>query len=186
MKVTAVTPTDAAADPAHPDHDRWVKETTLKVEVEHAKRIGRSFRDAETENAYWLQRAEAKAREAKSVLSHAPRKPRQQRLAERGVTIGPPRKEISILKLSPCGRCGTCQNCMRERRVLSIMQKRKDDAFIAGLATRLVAAAFAHSTHSGKFFELSKQDADRMLTGLVEEVCNQSVPKMGDWKAKAK
>lgn len=181
MKVTAVTPTDAAADPAHPDHDRWVKETTLKVEVEHAKRMGRSYRDAETENNFWLQRAERLAQIAKPEPSK-PRQSHRERAAERGVTVTAPRKEISILKLSPCGRCGTCPNCMRERRVLSIMQKRKEDVFTAGLAGRLSVAAFSYSTRSGAFRGMSKRDADRKLTALVEEVCDASMTKMGDWR----
>jgi hypothetical protein len=63
VKIHAVTPTDAASDPLHPDHDRWVKERTLAMEVAHAQRMGLGLRHAETENAYWLQRAEAKARE---------------------------------------------------------------------------------------------------------------------------
>jgi hypothetical protein len=42
--VKAVTPSAAAASPSHPDHARWVKERTLKQEIEHATLIGGTLR----------------------------------------------------------------------------------------------------------------------------------------------
>ena len=179
MKVTAVTPTDAASDPNHPDHDRWVKETTLKIEVEHAQRVGKTLRDAEAENAHWLQRAEARARDAKVAVPtkpSAPRRSRDERLAERGVTVTAP--AVRELKPSPCGRCGLCRNCMRERRVLLIMQKRKEHPFFAGLADTLIRA----SLRIGRFATLRGRDYERAVVAVCEQACDASVARLGEWK----
>jgi hypothetical protein len=174
VKITAVTPGDAASSPQHPDHDRWVKETTLAVEVKHAERVGKTLRDAEAENAYWLARADAKAKEP--ARQPAPRRPRAARMQDRGVTVGTPK--ISKLKPSPCGRCGVCRNCMRERRVLLIMQKRKDDAQCAALADPLIRASY----RLGRFANLSKGDYERAVTAACEAACDASIPRLGEWK----
>ncbi len=50
MKVAATEIPDAASNPTHPDHDRWVKDRTLRMEVEHAKVLGLPLRIAEQEN----------------------------------------------------------------------------------------------------------------------------------------
>lgn len=189
MKVTAVTPADNASDPKHPDHDRWVKETTLKMEVEHAKRVGLPLRVAEAENLRLLERSEQIAKSQKpatkkkpaAVTADMPRKGHRQRVLERGVTVKKAGPEISLLKLSPCGRCGTCRNCMRERRVLLIVQKRKDDAFLGALANRLFIAGLHASARVGKFKGLSKRDVDRALTVQAESACDASVRLLGNW-----
>jgi hypothetical protein len=175
VKITAVTPTDAASDPAHPDHDRWVKETTLKLEVEHAQRVGLSFRDAESANAYWLARAEAKARVPVAPSSPAPRKDRTQRLAERGVTVTAPK--VKKLKPSPCGRWGAGRNRMGERRVVGIMAKRKEDKFFAALAEPLIRASY----RLGSFAGLSKREYERAVVAACEAACDASIPRLGRW-----
>lgn len=179
MSVTAVTPSDAASDPKHPDHDRWVKEHTFAREVAHAQRIGATLRDAETENARLLARAEQLAQRP-TPAPVAPRKPREERLQERGVTVTAPKK-ISLLKQSPCGRCGTCRNCMRERRALLIVQKRKDGGPVGALAGRIKSITDQFIMRVGVFRDLSKADRDRALTAVVEEICNLSTPHLGEW-----
>jgi hypothetical protein len=179
VKVVAVTPSASASDPKHPDHDRWVKEKTIAMEVAHAERIGATLRDAEAENARLLARAEQLAKRTAPIA--APRKPREKRLQDRGVTVRAP-KEISLLKLSPCGRCGTCRNCMRERRVLLIVQKRKDGGALGALASRLKNVTDQFIMRVGTFKDLSKGDRDRALTAAVEEICNLSFPHLGDWR----
>jgi hypothetical protein len=176
VKVAAVTPVDAARDPAHPDHDRWVKETTLKMEVDHAKAVGLPLRHAEAENLRLLERSERIASDSKPVAEPR-RKPARERIADKGVTVRAAKPEISILKMSPCGRCGTCRNCMRERRVLLIMQKRKDDKFLAQIAAGLVCAAM----RMGKYANLSKRDYDRAVAATAEAACEASIPRLGKW-----
>lgn len=176
MKVIAVTPSAAASDPAHPDHDRWVKETTLKMEVEHAERVGKTLREAEAENAYWLNRS-ARIQPANNTKPTKPRRSREQRLSERGVTVRPA-PLVRPLKPSPCGRCGVCRSCMRERRVVLILQKRNESQFLANLAHGLLKA----SMRIGKFAGLSKRDYERAVVAACESACEASISRLGDWK----
>jgi hypothetical protein len=192
VKVTAVTPSDAAADPNHPDHDRWVKETTLKVEAEHAKRVGLTYRDAEAANAYWLQRAEAKAREKPDPAPvsknqrKAGRKTREERLAERPVAVKRAVKEkrVTNADLSPCGRCGLCRGCKREKRIYAMIvrAKREGDTKIQEVIKNLWLTAMQARDRTGPFAGLSVRDANRIITRQLEDLCDSTIPKMGDWK----
>lgn len=190
MKVSAVTPSAAASDPLHPDHDRWVKETTLAMEVEHAKRLGLGLRTAENENAHWLKRSEALAREGKpeQVPSKNQRKPgrktREERLAERPVERKFVRAKslVTGAQLSPCGRCGTCRRCMRERRVYAMSLKAKEgDLKFIPILWRLGMHAMAARDRTGKYAGMSVRDANRALIRLVEDVCDATVMQMGPW-----
>lgn len=188
MKVTAVTPAAAASDPAHPDHDRWVKETTLKMEIEHAKRLGLPVRAAEAENARMLERSARIAREAKPAQKKkpaaiAPRKTRQQRLIERAVTIRAATPEPSRFELSPCGRCGTCRRCMRERRILLIIQKAKaGDREMSKLAWEISACVLDAQGGTGRFANMLPRDANRVVIEKAESICDRSVRWLGDWR----
>lgn len=188
MKVTAVTPSDAAADPLHPDHDRWVKETTLAVEVQHAQRLGKTLRDAEAENAYWLQRADAKAREAKPAPApkKQPRKDREDRALERGVsvrhtTLGP---EPTLRQLSPCGRCGVCRACKRERRIyqMAVHYKQSRDEKIKQTLDGLFFLSMQARDLTGPFRGMSRDDAERILVRKLEDICDATIPSMGAWR----
>lgn len=233
MKITAVTPSDAASDPKHPDHDRWVKETTLKIEVEHAKRLGLSFRDAETENAYWLQRAEAKAREKPGAVpvskTQRKRKTRDERLAERPVSrrvvesmsfqdraarlaetqrnptpvvrrnaghdqrlidrpvtvrAAQPEKPRRLKDLSPCGRCGVCTACRREKRIYAMTiaaRKNGDLAFKETLNSLWIESMHANNC-TGPFTGWRKRDALRAFERRLDDVCDATIPSMGQWR----
>lgn len=193
MKISAVTVTDGASDPTHPDHDRWVKETTLRMEVENARRLGIPLAVAERENQRLLARAEriAKNRPAAPVKKKNPpsitddreaRKSRLQRLQERAVTVRAAQPLVSPLKLSPCGRCGTCRACMRERRVLKIIEKsREGDLVMRDLAWKMAACAIDASGGAGRFAPLSVADRNRIVTAVAEEVCEVSVRWLGKW-----
>lgn len=153
-----------------------VKDATLKMEVEHAQRLGLPTRVAEAENVRMLERSERIAKDAKPAP--AKRTDHQQRKADRGVTSKTAKPELSILKLSPCGRCGTCRNCFREKRVLLIIQKRKEDRFLGRLAQTLISAAL----RVGKYSLLSERDFSRAIAATAEEACNLSVPRLGEWR----
>lgn len=180
MKVTAVTPVDAASDPKHPDHDRWVKETTLAMEVAHAQRVGGTLRDAEAENARLLLRMEALARNEKPAPA-APRVDRERRAKERGVTTRHA-QPIKVAKAPPCGRCGICIDCKREKRVWLISQKKNDDRACAALFGSLVVAAHQYHARVGPFAIASKRERDRALVLKVESVCDRSIKRFGAWK----
>lgn len=179
MKVTAVSVSDAASDPAHPDHDRWVKDVTLKMEVEHAKRVGLPLRVAEAENARLLELSERTA----GTTTPAPKKPRQQRMRERGVSRRAPRKRVPAAHLSPCGRCGTCRACMRERRILKIIQKsRLGDQDMLSMALEVTATLMNAMKCIGPFKDLSAEDSDRVVANAAESICDRSIRWLGEWR----
>jgi len=184
LKITPVSAPDAASDPAHPDHDRWVKDTTLKMEIEHAKRLGLPLRHAEAENVRLL---ELHDRTAKDQAPAGKRKPKPVGVATRkqhdGVIRRPARPEkIKQAKLSPCGHCGTCVPCKREKRALLIIQRRKDSPAIDFLALRMFVAALQSQSSIGKFKGLSKRDAGRAVVAEIELVCDASVRHLGAWR----
>jgi hypothetical protein len=147
------------------------------MEVEHAERVGKSLRQAEAENAHWLERADRLAQTQRNPKPLRQKNAgRDQRMQERGVTVAAPK--ISKLKPSPCGRCGVCRNCMRERRVLLIMQKRNDGPFYSNLANTLKHAAY----RLGKFAGLRKGDYERAVTAACEAACDETISRLGEWK----
>lgn len=185
MKVSAVTPVDAASDPKHPDHARWVKETTLAMEIAHAQRMGGTFRDAEAENARLLIRMEALARNEKPTIAK-PRKSRQQRMLERAVEVKaalPRPPALTWLGSSPCGRCGLCRACLREKRILAIshMATRERDPWAIksmwGITLLLLRAKGA----TGEFRGANKTKAHQLVVSAAEKLCDDSVKRMGAW-----
>ena len=183
MKVSSVTAPDAASDPAHPDHDRWFKDTTLKMEIEHAKRLGIPLRHAEAENVRLLELHDRTVRESRPVEKRKPKPvgtPPQE--AHRGVIRRPARPEkIKKVNLSPCGHCGTCRACRRTSRTMAIIHRRKETPALDTLALRMFVAALQAQSQIGKFKGLTKRDADRALTVEIESICDESVRQLGAW-----
>lgn len=183
MKVSAVTPSELASDPTHPDHDRWVKERTLKMEIDHAKAVGLPLRVAEAENIRLLERAERIARETPA----APVKSKknvgsEQRKKDRGVTTKVAKPVPLAVRLSPCGRCGTCRRCFREKRILAMSQKaRAGDHKFAVVLWNLGMYAQQAKDGTGPFVGIPPRDANRMVIRKLEEICDATVPQMGPW-----
>ncbi len=187
MKVEGVTPAATASSPDHPDHDRWVKEKTFKMEVEHAQAVGLSLRHAESENARLLERMEAVARLAPAVPGTVQRpkkrKTRAERIMQRAVQITAAQPQIVAQKLSPCGRCGTCRRCMRERRVLAIIQRAKTgDALMERWAAEIAATAIFASGGVGPFRGMTQSDVTRAVIRKAEDICDKSVAFLGKWE----
>lgn len=192
MKVQAVTPSDVASHPSHPDHDRWVKEKTLRMEIEHARVLGIPLRIAEAENVRMLERSEriaketpqklTKKRKPHGVLDAQGRTSRQQRNRERGVIVKPATPEVKPVKLSPCGRCQKCLACRREQRAMLIIHRRKENRGLDMLALRMFVTALHSKAGSGKFKGLSKRDTDRAVSADVETICDESVRWLGAWR----
>lgn len=187
MKVAAATVPDAASDPQHPDHARWVKETTLAMEVAHAQRVGGTFRDAENENNRLLERMEAIARAPKfaprKVANKAPRKAREQRVIERGVVTRVARKPPTRHELSPCGRCGLCRRCKREKRVYAmILKARAGDMYYAQIVLNLHVYATHAKNGTGPFLGMNPRDANKAVIRRLEDICDASIMTMGPWR----
>lgn len=188
MKIDSVSAPAQASDPKHPDHDRWLKETTLKMEVDHAKAVGLPLRVAEAENLRMLERSERIAKDSKPAPAKkqkaaiTPNMGRSQRVKERGVTVKAAKPELSILKLSPCGRCGLCRNCQREKRVMLIASKRKTDTYMKALSDSLFLFVLNASAGMGRFADMPKRDRDRAIAAKATEVCDASIRLLGEWK----
>ncbi len=188
MTVTAVIPTADASSPSHPDHDRWVKESTLAMEVaHHCGVLDQPFSVAESENIRLLERMEARAREAPLVdpTPSAPRQSREERAAERGVTVRPaqPLSLVKQLSPSPCGRCGSCRHCKAEGRLVAVMHKAKlGDQELIALFGPFAMLALNARARLGQFRGMRKADIDRIVTMAIEVLCDRTVPSMGNWR----
>jgi hypothetical protein len=185
VKVTAVTPVADASSPSHSDHDRWVKEQTLAMEVAHAQRVGGTLRDAEAENIRLLQRMEALARLEKPAICK-PRKSRGQRMLERAVEVRealPKPKTLTWLGSSPCGRCGVCRACMRERRILAIshMATQQKDPWALKSMWSIALFMYKISSGTGEFRGVTKSDARRRVESTAEKLCDDSIQRLGPW-----
>lgn len=187
MKVSAVTPVDAASDPKHPDHARWVKETTLAMEVAHAQRMGGTLRDAEAENARLLIRMEALARNERPAISKPkPRRSRQERMLERAVEVKaalPQPKTLTWLGSSPCGRCGLCRACLREKRILAIghLATKDRDPWAMSSMWNITLLLLRAKGATGEFRGVSKAKAQSLVVAAAENLCDASVKRMGAW-----
>jgi hypothetical protein len=191
VKVTAVTPSAAASSPSHPDHARWVKESTLAIEANHARASGLSIRAAETENMRQLER-----------LSNRKVKPRKQKpakkidtaeqLAKQGVT-----QRVAPAKVLPpmpaCKLCGQCIWCKRTFRVSQLATKaRQQDPKASALILELAAVMMAaqakrdYKDAIGRELPFSRlrlaSDIDRAVTQGMEWVCDRSTAFMGQWR----
>jgi hypothetical protein len=190
VKVTAVTPSAAAANPAHPDHARWVKEQTLAIEANHARATGLSFRAAESENMRALERLANRKRKPQKKKKTAAT-PTAEQLAKEGVTVkaAPKRKAP---KLPPCKLCRVCVWCKRALRVSHIgLRARQDDLRARTLQDELNAIMIAaircrdYRDALGRelpFSRITGTDVDKAVTQGIEWVCDRSTTFMGQWR----
>jgi hypothetical protein len=159
-----------------------LKDRTLKMEVEHAKRLGLPLRFAEQENVRLLERSEQIAKESKPAPKKKPNIGHAQRKERRGVTTRVAQPLVRAAALSPCGRCGTCRRCKREKRIFAMSQKAKQgDLKFALVLWRLGMYAQQAQDGTGPFVGVSPRDANRMVIRRLEEVCDATVRTMGPW-----
>ncbi len=190
MSVKAVTPSAAAANPAHPDHARWVKDQTLKRETEDAKILGLSSRYAETVNARNLERLANRKQRPKK-----PKAPRKDMTPELLAKAGITKKVATARKLPPpraCGLCRQCIDCKRELRMSQIaaMAKQQDMRAVA-LAMELGAIVLAVTQRKDykdaigrelPFSRIAGADAARAAITGFEWACDRSTSFMGQWR----
>lgn len=190
MKITAITPAAAAANPSHPNHARWVKEQTLKQEIRHAQMLGLSSRHAETENSRQLERLAARAHKKR-----APRRPTKvdapEQLAKEGVTVRKAQRR-RLAPMPPCRLCRRCVWCKRSLRMSQIATKAKQlDTKAVNLMLELTAVQMAASRGTDyrdaigrelPFSRLRGHEVDRAVTQGIEWVCDRSVSFMGQWR----
>lgn len=180
MKITAVTAPDAASDPAHPEHDRWVKDVTLKREVEWAKTVGLPLSVAEAENKRLLELTDKQAKFApRQVKKKEP--PKREPVISKDGVVRRQASPIAQPKTPPCKHCGTCRVCRRTSRAMAIIHRRKESKALDALALRMFVSALQAQSQIGKFKGLSKRDADRALTVEIESICDASIRHLGAW-----
>ncbi len=193
MTIKAVTPTDAAASPSHPEHDRWVKERTLAMEANHAALIGSTFRAAEDANIIALGRLAN--RQAKNEPRQKPAKRKRREVsAEELAAAGVTKKVAPIVQapISPCSHCGKCMRCKRERRVLVISTAAKsgnpDAAALMWELSGLLLASQLGNNYRGQtgveypFARVTPTERGRMRDAGFTFVCDRSVKMLGEWR----
>ena len=193
MTIKAVTPSDAAASPSHPGHDRWVKERTLAMEANHIALVGGTFRQAEDANIVALNRMASRQAAARPRQKPAKRKRRTvtaAELAEAGVT----KKAAPIVQapISPCSHCGVCMRCKRERRVLAISSGAKagnlDLAALMWELSGLLLASQMGTNYRGQtgveypFGRVAPTERGRMRDAGFTFVCDRSIAILGEWR----
>lgn len=186
MNIKAVTPAAAASSPSHPDHARWVKDQTLKLEIgSHA-----TLREAETANLRSLERMSNRKRKPPKPKKAAP-VPTADKLAKSGVTV----KEAKARKapaLPPCKLCRKCVWCKRAIRVSMIgIKARQQDLKARALQDELNAIMMAalgrrdYRDGLGRelpFSRIKGHDVDKAVTMGIEWACDRSVSFMGQWR----
>jgi hypothetical protein len=186
VSIKAVTPVAAAANPAHPDHARWVKEQTLAREASHHA----TFRAAETANIVALERLANRKQRPKKPK--APRKDiTPEQLAKAGVT----KKIATARKLppkSPCNMCRKCIDCKRQLRMSQIANKAKQNdskAFILAMEFSAIILAVTqrkdYKDGLGRelpFSRIAGEDAARAAITGFEWACDRSTSFMGQWR----
>jgi hypothetical protein len=81
-----------------------------------------------------------------------------------------------------CGRCTKCRRCKREIRCQNILRfGRAGDERFVDLAKHILSFGIAASMKIGVFAGKSQLDVDRLLTKLLEDVCDKSVAVAGKW-----
>ena len=186
MKITPVTIPAAAAKPSHPDHARWVKEQTLKIEAGAHK----TFRAAEIENSRQLERLANRKRKPAKPKKPAP-VPTAEQLAKEGVTVrkAPKRK---MPAMPPCKLCRVCVWCKRAIRVSMIgVKARQQDLRAHALQDELNAIMIAAMSRKDyrdaigrelPFSRIVGHDVDKAVTMGIEWVCDRSASFMGQWR----
>lgn len=147
MTVKAITPSDAAASPTHPEHARWVKERTLSIEIEHAQKAGGSLRDAEAANIANLARMAGRARFAKPARKAAPAKPKYREVSPEELRAAQVRKRpakiVPVRKHACGGACGLCLDCKRLARVALIRERLPHEARLQPIVNALTVMTIA-------------------------------------------
>jgi hypothetical protein len=186
VSIKAVTPAAAASSPSHPEHARWVKEQTLKLEVGHHA----TFREAEIANLRSLERMANRKRKPKRAKKPAPT-PSAEKLAASGVTVreAPKRKAPAM---PPCKLCRQCVWCKRAIRVSMIgVKSRQQDLRARALQDELNAIVLAAAGRRDyrdalgrelPFSRIKGHDVDKAVTMGIEWVCDRSTTFMGQWR----
>ena len=192
MSVKAATPSPAAASPSHPDHARWVKERTLAQEIEHAKIVGGTLRDAEDANRVSLDRLAVRQRKPKPIVvtkRRAETEVTRKELIEAGVT----KKAARIIPVQPmaCRNCGLCLECKRLARLAEIRRREMlGETAMAPFVNTIRMTALAHGLRrplrdAGTVFPFdspSERVRLRAYNAMIDRVCDRTTGIIGEWR----
>jgi hypothetical protein len=201
MTIAAAKPSPAAASPKHPEHARWVKDQTLKIEVDHARAMGGTYRDAEVANERSLARLAGRRRD-RARPDPVPRKAppsaaeRQAKRAAEGVTFQPV-APVTLIPAPKCKACGRCIRCRREERTKLILQKgREGDPAMQWLALNFVAILFGLQKRTdtkiaptrrsrGREVPFSRMRHQQRINAFLDAaaaICDWSARMLGSWR----
>lgn len=185
----------AASSPSHPDHTRWVKERMLEREVSWLRGLGldpgaRAVEQKIDEGMLRLAARKREKRQLRDIRQPATRPDRdvaRELAAESGYDFhrGAPRPlpVRAPRPFYPCLHCGVCDRCRREKRAMNIIRMaRAGDDQCTPLAYAIIGAAMRAQARSHEFEGLTSHDANRVLTRIIEDVCDKSVRFAGAWR----
>lgn len=199
--VSAGTLTPDQADPAHPEHQRWVKETLVADEVERVRKLpgGHNVTHDAIDRKIAEDVRRHYAREREGDFDKAPAPKREAKVADPAAAEA----EASGMRLSrcevaddtkpdiakppsmPCGFCGTCRACARTRRIIELVRTYKDSdgnvmAAYPGIAGQIVKLYWLHKAKLGPFREVaSVRDRRRIFNRMIEDICDSSNAVVG-------
>lgn len=173
-----------------------IKDTLIQRDATWLRSVGvePSARQIDEHVTAGLDKAAAKARErrkAPQVVAPAPAPPPVEngatviaREAGYDLTIGArKRRAVPGPVAYSCGKCGTCVRCRRELRAMNILRMaRQGDDRLKPLASIIIGASVRAQAGLGEFDGLGGHDKARILTRIIEDVCDRSVPVGGAWR----
>lgn len=173
-----------------------IKATLIERDVEWLRSTGdlsTTVRQVDEHVTAGLDRAAAKARESRRVaapkaapapVGHDENKAHAIAQASGyDLQIGDRNRRRKVAVPYACNKCGTCVRCRRELRAMNILRMAKQgDTRLRPMANRIIAASFRAQSGSAEFTGLSGRDCARILTRIIEDICDQSVPIAGAWR----
>lgn len=189
LKIELAAPPDAARDPLHPGHAQWVKDQMLARETAWLRSLGVEVnrRAVDINIDRGLARLAARDREGRQVPIRRDTTTLRtaERLAEKAGAqlIRRPLRQTPKAPPYACKKCGTCTRCRREARATRVLELgRAGDTRLRPYALELVRVALRAQAGVGEFDGLGGDDANRAITRVVEDVCDRTVPMMGQWR----
>lgn len=196
VKIEITTPSDAAADPLHPDHQRWVKTTLVEDERKRLQSIGADVPARVIEEDVDTTLGAMYAREREGVTERRAWQKRHtsgpkpaERLAER---LGYHYRRAEEFDLSVraygckrgCG--GHCVRCRLETRIRALVSSEgafSRRRFLYPRWAPLVINEWGNCTSErGEYAGKTPAEKNRILTRNLERIADQSTAVLGAWR----
>lgn len=190
MKIEADTPSEAAADPQHPRHAQWAKQSLIEDEAKQLAAAGvvPDMRRIESDWVASLERVSKRQAEQKRQTS--PRRERAEQAAKRLQMRYEKGQRLELARSMEVARAlrtvtpRQANMFKRIRRLMAIHSQGagKDPAAEYPYFVRQIAKAFTqHGSRTGDFKGRTRLDRERILAAKLERICDASKGVLGEW-----